>query len=251
MQASNRPLGLVAHDPENIDENERQTMIPRPDDAMPNEKRHVVRIVDALREKIASNELAPGTKLVEQEFARDFDVSRAVIRSAFAALEQRGLVNRIKNRGAYVAKYDFDQILRLWEIREVLTTMGYRLAARHAPDGGWDSMIERFGAAMEPVVADKDARAFSDAIIELDRLVAHYAGNEFLEPILEPIIDLTQVVLNRRMMILPGRMELALEHNRRLLQALAARDEAAAAECYGEMMSVSRDYLTKYRDVLF
>ena len=226
-------------------------MTRRLDDAMPNEKRHVVRILDTLREKIASNELAPGTKLVEQEFARDFGVSRPVIRSAFAVLEQRGLVNRIKNRGAYVAKYDFDQILRLWEIREVLTTMGYQLAARRAPAGGWDGMIEKFGPAMEPVVANKDARAFSDAIIELDNLVVEHAGNEFLEPILEPIIDLTQVVLNRRMMILPGRMELALKHNRQLLHALAARDEVATAKCYGKMMSVSRDYLTKYRDVLF
>ena len=218
---------------------------------MPNEKRQVSQIVDALRERIASNDLPPGTKLVELDHARDFGVSRVVIRSAFSVLEQRGLVERLKNRGAYVAKYDFDQIMQLWDIREVLTTLGYQLAARSAPAHGWDGMIERFGTAMESVVADKDAKSFSDAIIELDNLVTKFAGNEFLEPILEPIIDLTQVVLNRRMMILPGRLELALEHNRRLLQALKARDEADVAVCYGEMMTVSRDYLTKYREILF
>ena len=220
-------------------------------DDMPNEKRQVSRIVDALREQIASNDLPPGTKLVEQDHAREFGVSRAVIRSAFSILEQRGLVERIKNRGAYVAKYDFEQIMQLWDIREVLTTLGYQLAARSAPDHGWGGMLERFGAAMDSVVANQDAREFSDAIIELDNLVTKYAGNEFLEPILEPIIDLTQVVLNRRMMILPGRLELALKHNRRLLQALKARDEAAVTECYGEMMAVSRNYLAKYRDILF
>ena len=221
------------------------------DDDIPNEKRQVSRIVDALREKIASNELPPGTKLVELDHAREFDVSRPVIRSAFSVLEQRGLLSRIKNRGAYVAKYDFDQIMQLWDIRQVLTTLGYQLAARRAPDHAWDGMIERFGAAMESAVADKNTKAFSDAIIELDNLVAKYAGNEFLEPILEPIIDLTQVVLNRRMMILPGRLERALEHNRQLLQALNARDEVAVTDCYADMMAISRDYLTKYRDVLF
>lgn len=223
----------------------------RLDDAMPNENRQVSRIVDALREKIAANELPPGTKLVEQDHARDFDVSRPVIRSAFSVLEQRGLVVRIRNRGAYVAKYDFNQILDLWDIREVLTVFSYQLAARNAPDGGWDSMIEKFGAEMESAVANKDAKGFSDTIIELDKLVTKFARNEFLEPILEPIIDLTQVVLNRRMMILPDRLELALKHNRQLLQALKARDEGAVEQCYGEIMTVSRQYLTKYRDVLF
>lgn len=221
------------------------------EDAAPNEKLRVSLIIDALREKIAANELPPGTRLVEQDHARDFGVSRPIIRNAFSVLEQRGLVVRIKNRGAFVARYDFNQILDLWDIREVLTTFGYQLAARNAPEHGWDGMIEKFGAGMESVVTDKDAKAFSDAIIELDNLVAKYAGNEFLQPILEPIIDLTQVVLNRRMMILPGRLELALKHNRKLIQALNARDEVAVKECYGEMMVVSRDYLTKYRDVLF
>ena len=218
---------------------------------MPNEKRHVDRIVNSLRERIASNELAPGTKLVEQDYAREFAVSRPLIRSAFAVLEHRGLVNRVKNRGTYVATYNFDQILQLWDIREVLTIRGYQLAARRAPDGGWDGMIETFGAAMDETVANKNVKAFSDAIIELDNLVAWYAGNQFLKPILEPIIDLTQIVLNRRMLSLPGRLELALDHNRRLLQALKQRDEAAVTACYVEIMAVSRDYLAKYREVLF
>ena len=50
---------------------------------------------------------------------------------------------------------------------------------------------------------------------------------------------------------LPGRLELAHKHNCRLVQALRARDEVAVKECYDEMMVVSRDYLTKYRDILF
>ena len=127
----------------------------RHDEDMPNEKRQVSRVVDALREQIASSELPPGTKLVELDQARDFGVSRVVIRGAFSVLEQRGLLERIKNRGAYVAKYDFDQIMQLWDIREVLTTLGYRLAARNAPDQAWDDMIERFGTAMDSVVAEQ------------------------------------------------------------------------------------------------
>lgn len=222
-----------------------------PDDDEPTGTPRVSRIVDALREKIASNALQPGTKLVEQDLAQDFGVSRPVIRSAFLILEQRGLIDRVKNRGAYVATYDFDQIMNLYDISEVLTTLGYQLAARNAPDGSWDDMIEKFGTPMAAVVADLDVRAFSDTIIELDTQVTKYAGNEFLGPMLQPITDLTQTVLIRRMMVLPGRLELALDYNRQLLRALKARDETAIRECFGTMTATSRDYLTKYRDVLF
>ncbi len=51
-------------------------------------------------------------------------------------------------------------------------------------------------------------------------------------------------------MLMPNRLELALEHNRQIIQALAARDEEAVAACFAEMMKASRAYLTQYRDIL-
>ncbi len=214
------------------------------------ETKNVARVVGILRERIASNELPQGAKLRERQLADEFGVSRQVVRDAFVVLELKRLVTRIERRGAFVAKYDFQDVMDLFDIREPLTTLTYQLAARRAPEGAWDEIAETFGAQMDAVIAAKDVRTYTDAISRLDEMASKYAKNHFLDPILEPVIDLTQV-LSRRMMFLPKRMEIGLSLNRRILDALRARDEDAVREVFSEMMVVSRDYLTKYRELLF
>ena len=214
------------------------------------EPRSVAGVVGALREQIASNHLPQGSKLRERQLADEFGVSRQVIRDAFTVLELKRLVTRIKNSGAFVAKYNYQDVMDIFDIREPLTTLTYQLAARRAPDGAWDVIDEVFGAPMDAVIATKDVKTYTDAISRLDQMASEYAKNHFLDPILEPVIDLTQV-LSRRMMLLPKRMEIGLDLNRKMVTALQERDEEAVREIFSEMMDVSRDYLTKYKDLLF
>lgn len=218
--------------------------------AIPIGPKSVPYVVEILRERIASNELPQGTKLREIEFSHSFDVSRQTIRDAFTVLELKGLVTRIQNRGAFVATYDYQDVMDIFDIREPLTTLTYQLAARRAPDGAWAEMAKIFGKGMDNVIKAKDAKTYSDAIIRLDKMASDFANNRFLDPMLEPVTDLTQV-LSRRMMLLPNRLEIGLDLNRRILKALTARDEVAVRETFGEMMNVSRDYLTKYKEILF
>ena len=210
----------------------------------------VAHVVEVLRERIASNELIQGAKLREIELADGFDVSRQTIRDAFTVLELKGLVTRIQNRGAFVARYDFQNVMDIFDIRESLSTLTYQLAARRAPEGAWAELVELFGSDMEAVIAEQDLKTYSDAILYLDQKASGFANNRFLEPMLEPITDLTQV-LSRRMMLLPNRLEIGLDLNRRILDALICRDEDQVRRVFSEMMDVSREYLTKYREVLF
>lgn len=214
------------------------------------DRNSVTYVVETLREKIASNELQQDTKLRELELAKNLDVSRQVIRDAFTILQQRGLVVRIPNRGAFVARYSYHEMMDLYDIRESLTILSYKLAARRAPDGAWADLTIRFGKPMESVVKDRDVKTFSDAIVELDNCAASFASNKFLDPMLDRLTDLTQVLV-RRAMLLPNRLELGLEHNRMILRALAERDENEVEKVFCEMMRVSREYLTKYREILF
>ena len=61
-----------------------------------------------LRERIARQDIAPGAKLREHELAAEFGVPRTRIREVFGALESRGLIERIPNRGAIVSRLDLD-----------------------------------------------------------------------------------------------------------------------------------------------
>ena len=56
-------------------------------------------LVPVLRERIVRRTLPPGARLAENDLAREFNVSRAKVRDAFGILEERGLIERIPNRG--------------------------------------------------------------------------------------------------------------------------------------------------------
>lgn len=101
-------------------------------------------IVRLLRERIASHDLSPGSKLRENELAKEFGESRTTIREVFTALELRGLIVRIPNRGAVVARLNPDEVFALYDVREVLEALAYRLATQNAPVGAWDDLVERF-----------------------------------------------------------------------------------------------------------
>src|SRR5690606_22506451 len=77
-------------------------------------------LLDTLRERIARQQIPPASKLREHEVALEFGVPRTQVREAFSALEQRGLIERIPNRGAIVTRLDIAQVFHIYHVREVL-----------------------------------------------------------------------------------------------------------------------------------
>ena len=88
----------------------------------------ILEIVDVLRERIASQQVPPGSKLLEQDLAEEFNAPRTAVREALAALEQRGLIERIPNRGAVVMRLELSQVFHIYDTREVLEGLCSRLA---------------------------------------------------------------------------------------------------------------------------
>ena len=76
-------------------------------------------VEQTLRDRIATQQIPPGSKLRESEVAETFGVSRAVVREAFSVLAERGLIERIPNRGAIVSRLDFEQV------REIFIAVSY------------------------------------------------------------------------------------------------------------------------------
>ncbi|MGE0279988.1 MAG: GntR family transcriptional regulator, partial [Rhizobiaceae bacterium] len=74
-------------------------------------------IVEKVWLSIAERRLRPGVQLKEGQMASIFDVSRARIRQALAALEREGLVNIIPNRGAFVCQPSVDEARDVFSVR--------------------------------------------------------------------------------------------------------------------------------------
>jgi GntR family transcriptional regulator of vanillate catabolism len=83
-----------------------------------------------LRELILEHQIAPGTELVQTEWAEKLRVSRTPLREAFRILEQDGLVQVSNgNRTVRVVNFAGPELRDLLEVREVVDGLAARLLA--------------------------------------------------------------------------------------------------------------------------
>lgn len=204
-------------------------------------------VLGTLRERISSHALPPGSRLREQDLASEFGVSRARIREAFGGLEQRGLIERIPNRGAVVVRLDPSQIYDLYDVRRVLEAYVARLAAERAPTGAWDDLVALFDKPLEKALAEDDFDVYLAGLESLHARMEECAANNILSDMLDLIGDKTQVIV-RRVVILPGRAELGLKMHRELLKALARGDADAAEAAMRTILSSAREFLEKFEN---
>lgn len=206
-------------------------------------------LLNILRERIARQEVPPGSKLREQEVAEEFDVPRTLIREVFSALEQRGLIERIPNRGAVVMRLDLSQIFHIYDVREVLEGLCVRLATESAPPESWQDLVDLFAGPMAGYVADSDFDAFLAGYELFRRRVVKAAANPVLAEMLDSIWDKTHVLI-RRIIILPGRPQQGLEEHLAVLHAMRRGDGAAAEELRRRNMRSAKETLTRYQKYL-
>lgn len=87
---------------------------------------------EALRERIASGGLGPGTWLREHSVATSLGLSRTPVREALRLLAAEGAVELVHNRGARVVSWTPDDIDEAYRLRALIEGYGAGLAARRA-----------------------------------------------------------------------------------------------------------------------
>jgi len=203
-------------------------------------------VLDILRERIVRHEIAPGSKLPEEALSTEFGVSRARIREALGVLLEQGLVSRIPNRGAVVARLDFDQAAHLYAVREVLEGLCVRLATTNLPCESWQDLVDLFGRPIEEDIERNDMEAYIGKVEVLRDRALVAAGNPILTDLLKNIQDRTRMV-TRRVILLPGRATVGMEEHRRVLEAMRRGDAVAAELATHANIRSSMEYLRRYR----
>src|SRR5947208_17107753 len=85
-----------------------------------------------LRNQIADHEIPPGARLREWDLATEYEVPRLVARDALDRLIQLGFADRQPNRGVVVHRFGIEELLQLYDMREVNEGLCARLAAHNA-----------------------------------------------------------------------------------------------------------------------
>lgn len=203
-------------------------------------------ITRVLRERIATQEIPPGSKLRENELALEFGVPRTRVREALSVLEQRGLVERIPNRGAVVMRLELSQVSHLYDVREVLEGLCARLATTNGDRTRWQAALAHFKGPMVAYVTAGDIDAYIAGYEAFRRELIDGACNPVLAGMLDSILERTHALI-RRIIILPGRAEVGLRQHTAMLEAMCRGDADEAERLRRENMRSAKAYLERYQ----
>ena len=94
----------------------------------------VEQVVNAIISEIVDGELPSNSRLIQDELARAYGVSRQPVQQALLLLRDRGLVREAPGRGLIVSPLDVDFVRNLCEIRAMLEGLAARLAAERGAE---------------------------------------------------------------------------------------------------------------------
>jgi DNA-binding GntR family transcriptional regulator len=127
-------------------------------------------VYEVLRERIASGEIERGSRMHQEELAKEFGVSRTPVREALRRLAAAGLVDLFANRGARVATATDEQLRSSYETRLVVEPGAARIAAERALPGPMKLMraaiVAEERAGRSPAKHFKANRAFHLALVK-------------------------------------------------------------------------------------
>lgn len=194
-------------------------------------------VLDALRSAIIGGAYQPGERLVEEEIAGRFGVSRNPIREALRALSVEGFVLIEPRRGAKVASIDARRAGELFELRAPLEGLVAKLAARRCTPGAVDRL--RF-------VVDEGRRAASSGNLdELPALNTEFHGalavaaeNELLAGTLGRLSDIIRWIYAAR---ISERSSKSWDEHDAIVDAVADGDEERAERCGFEHIANAAD----------
>ena len=181
-----------------------------------------------LRSMIVEGELKPGERLVESQLAERLGVSRNPVREAMRSLEATGLIKVVPRCGAYVGTIDPCAVHHIQQIR--ILVEGYALeqaARRNDPDA-----VKRLRRCLEDgrrATEDGDAEAAASHHREFFLAVEDAAGIPFLNQVLEPLRDHTEMVFSR---VTDERDRITWEEHEAIYEAVASGSSECAREVW-------------------
>jgi DNA-binding GntR family transcriptional regulator len=205
-----------------------------------------VAIVRELEEDIVLGFLHPKERLTEDELMERFKVRRHVIRTALTKLVQMGLVEHRKNVGALVRSYEFDEIMDLYDMRELLEGTATTLMDCPAqPDD--IAKLESIQDAHDRAVVAQDIRGIFRANMAFHETFFALCPNKVMVDSIRYFAIQTHVIRSSSVRSAEAQA-LSMQEHRSMINALKAgrRDELARI-CREHIRPARDEYLAANR----
>lgn len=139
----------------------------------------VEQVVNAIVSEIVEGELPSNARLIQDDLARAYGVSRQPVQQALLLLRDRGLVREAPGRGLIVSPIDPDFVRKLYEVRGMLDGLAARLAAERGRERAsieGPALLEEGRAA----VASGSLNEQIEADIKFHGFVSELSGNSLI-----------------------------------------------------------------------
>lgn len=185
------------------------------------------KVYQILKSMIIERKLLPGAKIRQEKLAQELGVSRTPLVAALKFLEHEKLVASKPRRGFFVRLFKKQEMVSIFELREVLEGLAARRAAAQVSDPDV-RQLQSFFAAFDPQADIQDYRRYSQEDRRFHNFVIQIGAKEFLRSILETynIISFSyQVVSSEGLVRSPNE---TLGEHLAVIEAICDRDPEAA-----------------------
>lgn len=192
-------------------------------------------LCDQLREAIRTCELMPGQRLVMDELAANFGVSRVPVREAILQLQSEGLVSVVPHAGAVVAPISSVSANDYFAISRSLQVVAVRAASeRLTPEERTE--LEALVSQMEKAAEAKDYESYTAVNHEFHRFIARASKMPLLPHLLDEVERHWQRVERYYGLypMAPDRVQETIGEHRRLAEAILSGAADAAEQASRE-----------------
>ena len=172
-----------------------------------------------LQDQIVYGDLAPGTRLIEEDVVRSYNVSRSPVREAFRLMEQDGLLVRDRRRGVRVGLLSVADLDEIYACRIPLEGLAAEAAAQQRSDVHMPA-LDAAMAGLQAAFGQADVRAYFEQNVRLTDQILLASGNATLRRLLGTI---GKQALRYRYLAYArtaNMMQLSVETNREIIDAI-------------------------------
>jgi DNA-binding GntR family transcriptional regulator len=182
-----------------------------------------------LKSIILQKKIKPGAKIDQDRWATDLGISKTPLVFALKMLENEGLIKAVPRKGYYVRLFTKQEMIYLFELREVLEG----LAARRAAIYGTDDQIQKIKNFFQEFdVSDEsiDRKKYSAADRQFHNFLVEIGEKEFLPRILQTfnIITFSYLVNHPEGLVRPPKE--TLPEHKLIIEAIVNKDPIKAEE---------------------
>jgi len=184
---------------------------------------------EIVKNMITERQILPGEKLAQEKLAQELGISRTPLVSALKFLEHEKLVESKPRRGYFVRLFSKQEMVSIFELREVLEGLAAKRAAANITDEEIDILNSFFRPFAESANIT-DFRAYAREDRRFHNFITEIGSKEFLKSILQTYNVITasyQYLSSEGLVRTPNE---TIEEHLTVIKAIGERDPDSAEE---------------------